>query len=253
MCVISTARSPRNQGRRGGRGGGNVAAPAHRGQTGGTGRGYWNPADRECLRRPDRGGNRGVCGRRRRQDGGDHRARRRCVSGRADHRRPPARATRTGTRLVGGEPVVAADVALLFGETVFRAILGAVMDRQHADGADAAFPVEEVSMEAASRYGVCERRQGDCRSCGGPRRSPIESRDDRVLHVHSRDLPGVSPGAALRSRGVRASGCYRSVDPVGADDRGGRDGELACGCGVFGGSGAGRGAAGNRADGPVIR
>jgi len=56
---------------------------------------------------------------------------------------------------------------LLLGETVFRATLEAVVDRQHADGADAAVLVEEVPMEVASRCGVCERRPSP-KSNGNP-------------------------------------------------------------------------------------
>ena len=54
------------------------------------------------------------------------------------------------------EPYVEEDFALMLGDNVFRANLGEVLDRQRADGADAAFLVEEVPLEEASRYGVCD-------------------------------------------------------------------------------------------------
>jgi glucose-1-phosphate thymidylyltransferase len=44
---------------------------------------------------------------------------------------------------------------LMLGDNVFRANLGDVVNRQREDRADAAFLVEEVSWEEASRYGVC--------------------------------------------------------------------------------------------------
>jgi glucose-1-phosphate thymidylyltransferase len=45
---------------------------------------------------------------------------------------------------------------LMLGDNVFRANLADVVERQRADHADAAFLVEEVSYEEASRYGVCD-------------------------------------------------------------------------------------------------
>lgn len=44
---------------------------------------------------------------------------------------------------------------LLLGDNVFRANLGDVVTRQREDRADAAFLVEQVPAEEASRYGVC--------------------------------------------------------------------------------------------------
>ncbi|WP_029601939.1 UTP--glucose-1-phosphate uridylyltransferase AglF [Halococcus hamelinensis] len=48
------------------------------------------------------------------------------------------------------------DFMLILGDNVFEANLGDVVERQRADRADAAFLVEEVPMEDASRYGVCD-------------------------------------------------------------------------------------------------
>jgi glucose-1-phosphate thymidylyltransferase len=47
------------------------------------------------------------------------------------------------------------DFMLMLGDNVFRANLGDVVNRQREDRADAAFLVEEVPWEEASRYGVC--------------------------------------------------------------------------------------------------
>jgi glucose-1-phosphate thymidylyltransferase len=48
------------------------------------------------------------------------------------------------------------DFMLMLGDNVFRANLQNVVDRQREDRADAAFLVEEVPWEDASRYGVCD-------------------------------------------------------------------------------------------------
>jgi len=45
---------------------------------------------------------------------------------------------------------------LMLGDNVFRANLGDVLNRQRESRADAAFLVEEVPWEEASRYGVCD-------------------------------------------------------------------------------------------------
>jgi glucose-1-phosphate thymidylyltransferase len=47
------------------------------------------------------------------------------------------------------------DFMLMLGDNVFRANLDDVVSRQREDRADAAFLVEEVPWEDASRYGVC--------------------------------------------------------------------------------------------------
>jgi glucose-1-phosphate thymidylyltransferase long form len=47
------------------------------------------------------------------------------------------------------------DFMLMLGDNVFRANLGDVVRRQHEDRADAAFLIEQVPQEDASRYGVC--------------------------------------------------------------------------------------------------
>jgi len=48
------------------------------------------------------------------------------------------------------------DFMLMLGDNVFRANLRDVVNRQQEDRADAAFLVEEVPWEEASRYGVCD-------------------------------------------------------------------------------------------------
>ncbi len=57
--------------------------------------------------------------------------------------------------LLAAEPHVDDDFVLMLGDNVFRANLRDVVERQRADRADAAFLVEEVPIEEASRYGVC--------------------------------------------------------------------------------------------------
>ncbi len=54
------------------------------------------------------------------------------------------------------EDQVEDDFMLMLGDNIFDANLGDVVNRQAEDRADAAFLVEEVPMEDASRYGVCE-------------------------------------------------------------------------------------------------
>ncbi len=48
------------------------------------------------------------------------------------------------------------DFMLMLGDNIFQANLQDVVRRQREDRADAAFLVEEVPWEEASRYGVCE-------------------------------------------------------------------------------------------------
>jgi glucose-1-phosphate thymidylyltransferase len=45
---------------------------------------------------------------------------------------------------------------MILGDNIFLANLGDVVDRQREERADAAFLVEEVPWEEASRYGVCD-------------------------------------------------------------------------------------------------
>lgn len=56
--------------------------------------------------------------------------------------------------LLQAEPYVDDDFVLMLGDNIFRANLGDVVNRQQEDRADAAFLVEEVPIEEASRYGV---------------------------------------------------------------------------------------------------
>jgi glucose-1-phosphate thymidylyltransferase len=53
------------------------------------------------------------------------------------------------------------DFMLMLGDNVFRANLSEVVERQRDDHADAAFLVEEVPFEEASRYGVCDTNDND--------------------------------------------------------------------------------------------
>ena len=48
------------------------------------------------------------------------------------------------------------DFMLMLGDNIFQANLQDVLNRQREDRADAAFLVEEVPWEEASRYGVCD-------------------------------------------------------------------------------------------------
>jgi glucose-1-phosphate thymidylyltransferase len=57
--------------------------------------------------------------------------------------------------LLTAEEHVNDDFMLMLGDNIFQANLGDVVNRQREDRADAAFLVEEVPHEEASRYGVC--------------------------------------------------------------------------------------------------
>jgi glucose-1-phosphate thymidylyltransferase len=61
--------------------------------------------------------------------------------------------------LLQAEPHVDEDFVLMLGDNVFRANLQDVLNRQRESRADAAFLVEEVPMEEASRYGVCDTNE----------------------------------------------------------------------------------------------
>ncbi|MDG5758910.1 UTP--glucose-1-phosphate uridylyltransferase AglF [Natronococcus sp. A-GB1] len=58
--------------------------------------------------------------------------------------------------ILQAEPHVDDDFVLMLGDNVFRGNLGDVIKRQHEERADAAFLVEEVPYEEASRYGVLD-------------------------------------------------------------------------------------------------
>jgi glucose-1-phosphate thymidylyltransferase len=58
--------------------------------------------------------------------------------------------------LLKAEEHVDEDFMLMLGDNIFRANLSDVVSRQQEDRADAAFLVEEVPYEEASRYGVCD-------------------------------------------------------------------------------------------------
>lgn len=57
--------------------------------------------------------------------------------------------------LLTAEPYVNDDFILMLGDNIFQGNLADVVNRQQESRADAAFLVEEVPMEEASRYGVC--------------------------------------------------------------------------------------------------
>jgi len=56
--------------------------------------------------------------------------------------------------ILQAEPHIDGEFMLMLGDNVFRGNLGDVTNRQQEDRADAAFLVEEVPYEDASRYGV---------------------------------------------------------------------------------------------------
>jgi len=58
--------------------------------------------------------------------------------------------------LLTAEPYIDDDFMLMLGDNIFEANLADVVNRQQEARADAAFLVEEVPMEDASRYGVCD-------------------------------------------------------------------------------------------------
>jgi len=61
--------------------------------------------------------------------------------------------------LLTAESHIDDDFILMLGDNVFRANLGDVINRQQESRADAAFLVEEVPHEEASRYGVCDTNE----------------------------------------------------------------------------------------------
>ena len=58
--------------------------------------------------------------------------------------------------LLTAEEHIDDDFMLMLGDNIFRANLADVVRRQQEDRADAAFLVEDVPFEEASRYGVCD-------------------------------------------------------------------------------------------------
>jgi glucose-1-phosphate thymidylyltransferase len=61
--------------------------------------------------------------------------------------------------ILQAEPYVDGDFMLMLGDNVFRGNLRDVTNRQREDRADAAFLVEEVPYEEASRYGVLDTNE----------------------------------------------------------------------------------------------
>jgi glucose-1-phosphate thymidylyltransferase len=61
--------------------------------------------------------------------------------------------------ILQAEPHIDGEFMLMLGDNVFRGNLGDVTNRQQEDRADAAFLVEEVPYEDASRYGVLDTNE----------------------------------------------------------------------------------------------
>jgi len=61
--------------------------------------------------------------------------------------------------ILQAEPHIDGDFMLMLGDNIFRGNLGDVTNRQQEDRADAAFLVEEVPYEDASRYGVLDTNE----------------------------------------------------------------------------------------------
>ncbi len=61
--------------------------------------------------------------------------------------------------ILQAEPHIDDDFVLMLGDNVFRGNLGDVINRQQEERADAAFLVEEVPWEEASRYGVLDTNE----------------------------------------------------------------------------------------------
>ncbi|RQH01947.1 UTP--glucose-1-phosphate uridylyltransferase AglF [Natrarchaeobius oligotrophus] len=61
--------------------------------------------------------------------------------------------------ILQAEPHVEEDFVLMLGDNIFRANLADVINRQREERADAAFLVEEVPYEEASRYGVLDTNE----------------------------------------------------------------------------------------------
>ncbi|AGB15649.1 dTDP-glucose pyrophosphorylase [Halovivax ruber XH-70] len=61
--------------------------------------------------------------------------------------------------ILQAEPHIDDDFMLMLGDNIFRGNLGDVVNRQQEDRADAAFLVEEVPWEEASRYGVLDTNE----------------------------------------------------------------------------------------------
>ncbi|WP_408957701.1 UTP--glucose-1-phosphate uridylyltransferase AglF [Natrinema sp. 74] len=61
--------------------------------------------------------------------------------------------------ILQAEPHIDSDFVLMLGDNIFRANLSDVINRQQEERADAAFLVEEVPYEEASRYGVLDTNE----------------------------------------------------------------------------------------------
>ena len=79
---------------------------------------------------------------------------------------------------------------LMLGDNVFRGNLADVTNRQREDRADAAFLVEEVLYEDASRYSVLDTNEyREIVEVVEKPDDPPSNLDDGFLHVHAGDLP----------------------------------------------------------------
>ena len=98
------------------------------------------------------------------------------------------------------------DFMLILGDNVFQANLEDVVCRQQEDRADAAFLVEEVPWEDASRYGVCDtNKYGEI--------TDVVEKPDRLRGLaHSRGLPRGS-GRGRRTTADGRRGCGIRYDP----------------------------------------
>jgi glucose-1-phosphate thymidylyltransferase len=92
------------------------------------------------------------------------------------------------------------DFMLILGDNVFRANLEDVVMRQHEDRADAAFLVEEIPWEEASRYGVCDTNEF------GEITAVVEKPDDPPSNLVMTGFYTFSPSIFHACRLVQPSG-----------------------------------------------
>jgi len=102
--------------------------------------------------------------------------------------------------LLKAENEVTGDFMLMLGDNVFQANLVDVVRRQREDRADAAFLVEEVPSEEASRYGVCNTNDE------GEIREVVEKPDDPPSNLVMTGFYTFSPAIFHACRLVQPSG-----------------------------------------------
>jgi len=102
------------------------------------------------------------------------------------------------------------DFMLMLGDNIFQANLSDVVNRQQEDRADAAFLVEEVPWEEASRYGVCDTNKY------GEITEVIEKPEDPPsnLVMTGRSSPGSTAGHACRLVQPSNRGEYEISDAI---------------------------------------